>query len=699
MKVTLKSPNTQEGTSSAGESLSVSTVASATADTLSPHVSGGATKRVVRSLEEKKNNEQDQAIFAVPRSVDQSEDEDNASICSAVSLMSASSADSIAVRARKRGRRSGKTDDVETPTAKRKLRSSTRARDEGDSDTSLLTKSTTRAKESLPSLDELASEMKAQPTADLGACIAESLEAVEKVAERSKSLKGNFVHTLRIATRTVKVAADVIALRALGYGSEKLEAENAALRSRLSNMEESLKSVTRDLEDLRRQNQSGAAQRTVPVAPQTTIISIEEIGILLDQRLAAFRAELFPDRAIRPPFLGRTPAANSPVVNCTAESTTIGAKQNRKKNPRNKENTVNVLHSDNEHRCDQSVSEGLLTSIPSMEVRVDQNQNQTQTWSQVAGRNKRMRQHVGSSRVVPAVQRNPGGLPKTETKPPRIPKTAAITVTVPVGSNTTYSAVMAAVKQRVKLADIGVTNIRQKRAATGGIIIEVPGTDADPKADKLADVMRNALSDFTDVRIARPMKTGEMRVMDLDESITQEDIAVAVAEAGGCLVADVKVGHIRLPSHRLGTAWVKCPIVALSKIATIPTGRIVIGAWHSARVKILKARPLQCYKCLRTGHVKAQCPSEEDRSGRCYACGQPGHAARACLETTFTCPVCSDYGIPADHRLGSKKCNPPKTKRNRVNQGPSTTTTACVSHKHQDTESPEEAMEAQNSIS
>lgn len=342
-----------------------------------------------------------------------------------------------------------------------------------------------------------------------------------------------------------------------------------------------------------------------------------------------------------------------------------------------------------------SSSAGQLTKKPPLEKSLD---NQTPAWSQIAASNKRTAQPIGTRRGPVTQAQNKSSLQKAKSKPPRVPKTAAITVTIPAGSSSTYAAVMAAAKQRVRLADIGVTNIRQKRAVTGGIIIEIPGIDADSKADDLAGKMRTALCDFADVRIARPIKTGEMRVMDLDESITPEDIAVAVAEAGGCSATDVKVGQIRLSFRSLGTAWVKCPLTAIRKIAATTTARITIGAWHSARVKILKARPLQCYKCLKMGHVKAQCPNEEDRSGRCYACGQPGHIARACPGTTFTCPVCSDYGLPAGHRLGSKNCTPPKTKRNRVRQGPVSKHTESVTYPGPDQQGPEEAMEDQNSI-
>lgn len=44
--------------------------------------------------------------------------------------------------------------------------------------------------------------------------------------------------------------------------------------------------------------------------------------------------------------------------------------------------------------------------------------------------------------------------------------------------------------------------------------------------------------------------------------------------------------------------------------------------WTVVKVELLKARPLQCFKCWEVGHLKSQCSSRIDRSGLCYRCGQ-----------------------------------------------------------------------------
>ncbi|XP_072930547.1 uncharacterized protein [Epargyreus clarus] len=147
--------------------------------------------------------------------------------------------------------------------------------------------------------------------------------------------------------------------------------------------------------------------------------------------------------------------------------------------------------------------------------------------------------------------------------------------------------------------------------------------------------------------------------MDLDDSITQGDVADAVASAGGCSASDVKVGEIRKGHSSLGTAWVRCPLVAIKKLAI--EKRVRVG-WVSARVEVLSARPLQCFCCLEIGHARHQCTSSIDRSALCYVCGEANRKASQCVAQTPKCMVCAESGCKADHRLGGKDCRPPKKK-------------------------------------
>lgn len=104
----------------------------------------------------------------------------------------------------------------------------------------------------------------------------------------------------------------------------------------------------------------------------------------------------------------------------------------------------------------------------------------------------------------------------------------------------------------------------------------------------------------------------------------------------------------------MGTVWVRCPLTTANQLSA--KGHLKIG-WALVRVELLENRPLQCYRCLEGGHVRARCPNNTDRSGNCYRCGQDGDMAKDCMAPVL-CVVCKDRGLPSNHRMGGKACAP-----------------------------------------
>jgi len=49
------------------------------------------------------------------------------------------------------------------------------------------------------------------------------------------------------------------------------------------------------------------------------------------------------------------------------------------------------------------------------------------------------------------------------------------------------------IRSNIKLADFGITSLKPKKAAGGGILFEIPGQESGPKADKLAEALRALL--------------------------------------------------------------------------------------------------------------------------------------------------------------------------------------------------------------
>ncbi|XP_039312408.1 uncharacterized protein LOC120359335 [Solenopsis invicta] len=217
--------------------------------------------------------------------------------------------------------------------------------------------------------------------------------------------------------------------------------------------------------------------------------------------------------------------------------------------------------------------------------------------------------------------------PTTKTPPPSKPKgkkerkggkvrPAAVVLTVPPKkiNDLPYAEVMKAARSKVDLAALEIDHLRMRRAVTGGIILELPGEESAPKADRLAEKLVAALGE-SGVRVSRPVPTAEVRVSGFDDSITAAEVAAAITVAGGCAAADILVNGLRPGVGGLRGAWARVPKAAALKAAK--SGRLRVG-WTMARVELLEARPMQCHRCLEVGHVRNKCPSEVDRSGLCY---------------------------------------------------------------------------------
>ncbi|KAF9412052.1 hypothetical protein HW555_009330 [Spodoptera exigua] len=284
------------------------------------------------------------------------------------------------------------------------------------------------------------------------------------------------------------------------------------------------------------------------------------------------------------------------------------------------------------------------------------NSQDTTTWSLVVGsKAKRASAPQPMVSFASAAQSKP--LNKPSVKLPKVPTSAAITVRVREGSNVGLGEVLAEARRRISLSEFGITSdsCREKRAADGGIVFMISGENSSAKADRLASRMREVLGEF-DVQIGRPTKFAEARVMDLNDAVTPEEVAVAIARAGGCSTEEIKIGEIRRPPLSLGHVWVRGPLVAMKKLAS--DKRMPLG-WTSVRVEVLEPRRMMCYRCFESGHVRRMCTSSVDRSSQCYACGG-AHKAREYISPILKCPVCSDQGRPSNHRLGGKNCQPQK---------------------------------------
>ncbi|XP_068619338.1 uncharacterized protein [Battus philenor] len=516
--------------------------------------------------------------------------------------------------------------------------------------------SRTRSKKGLPSQEQLAREMRA--CADPRQYAEANLPAIEKMTDRSSNLKGTYVRSLRLVARNVKAALEEMSRRTASDSTvEKLEQENAELRSHLSSLSAKVESLTVELRRVRSAT-TEQAKAAAPPPPQArpapvsrTSASTEEglmhrIGALIESKLAAFEAKLFPDRAIRPPLAAsRTgprptqsavpPEPLAPPQPPQGPPASQPPRPRRSGRPRRKTAPPPVPE-----------LPPVTAPLPAASATTTQG-----TWIEVA------RKPRTASRPAPSPSAKPPAAPRSRgtKKAKRAPTTAAVTVTLPEGSSSTYAEVVRAAKAKIRLADLGIEALRQKRAVTGALLLEISGEDCGPKVDDLAANMREVLRDVA-VKISRPVKTSEIRLRDLDDAVSPGEVAEAVAEAGGCSVDDVKVGDVH---------------------ALVNAGSVRVG-WGSVRVAPLEPRPMHYFRCLEKGQVGTRCPNSVNRSTQCFACGESRHKARECVSSALKCPLCSDLGLPSNHRLG-KRCGltPGKGRRSKKSP-PATTSTAAA---------------------
>jgi hypothetical protein len=275
------------------------------------------------------------------------------------------------------------------------------------------------------------------------------------------------------------------------------------------------------------------------------------------------------------------------------------------------------------------------------------------------GRNPRV-EESGTPRTLKGPPLPPFGKgPKKGTDPlkatkRRVKRTAAVVVSGP-GS---YAKAMALARQKISLEEFGIAGIKVRPAFSRGLILEIPGERADAQASYLASSMKMAfegVEELKDVRIAVPTQMSSLRLSSVEDSITDEEIRIFVAEAGGCSPKEILLGKWFALQGRLWNIVVQCPSRAAIRI-TESGAKVKIG-WSFVRAVLLKKSILTCYRCLMRGHTQQRCPSAKDYSRCCKNCGKERHKAAECRAPAH-CPVCAEKRRDFHHRMGSEACPP-----------------------------------------
>lgn len=486
---------------------------------------------------------------------------------------------------------------------------------------------------------------KAQTATTIGDKAASNLLAVREVAQRSGHLKGEFIKFLNVATTNIKVALEELTTRTQTEEMAQLKADNARLNQCVANLRMEMAQMIKEMRNVRREN----AQRRENVAGERAPQGAQGFDIIL-QRLAAIEERLPPAARLRPPLAAdrarevtRAPSVEAAPMQAAplqdAPSRSAPAQAASKKETR--------------------VSRVAKKAAPPKEAPAQTpSTSADNAWTTVGKGGK------PSPQAKKKGKRGKRGGKSKRTPRLTAPKTAAVVIMLPqseLEKGVTYASVINKARQRVDLASLGLeTGVDMVGTATGAKLLQVSGEDRSRKADALADSIREVLArDVEGVIVSRPVMCAEMRIRGLDDTVTVEEVAAAIAGKTNCALDAVKVGKIRTNARGSGTVWVRCPIEAAKSLGA--EGRLLVG-WSAARVELLQPKRLRCFRCLEPGHTQTWCRSPVDRSGECYRCGQLGHKADSC-SAAVRCSVCAAAGKPAEHRVGGKSCVTPKKKK------------------------------------
>lgn len=568
---------------------------------------------------------------------------------------------------------------------KRKATKKISSEEDMDAEPSMLLSSDSRDKsrrsKNAPKMDDELERLRHMPTADVNTEVLDHIQEVQTVAQNSGNLKGTYIRKLNCAAVTLTAAITTLTKRSGGsediswlkQHNAKLEQEVMQLKQDVKRLTAALtrqsgKSFTSNIGSAVQHNTAGGQHPNVEELPPVLRPPIQgQRKVITDTPHAFFSAqereidELITRRIND--LLDQRQRLHDGNVGNLHSTTTTKPRMNKAKRPadlatnpervtRGTDTAGNTtMTGDPTVTPADNIAEGLLTTeYPPLTP-----------WTQVLGRKKQRRERI--RREQSKTRSQPQQLnqrQRSATRTPRMPrrrqpKTAAVAISSR-DNRKPYAEILREAKSKIDLKQLGIEDTRIRRAITGGIIIEISGDQHSQKADVLANTLRQAFTNADDVTISRPAKRAELRLSGLDDSITPEDVRIALADVGNCSSHDIKTGNVRITSRGLGTIWVQCPLSAALLI--VAQERIRLG-WTSVRATLLKQRPMQCFRCFERGHVKQHCTNPVDRSNRCYNYGSTAHQAKDC-RYLMKCPICADLGLPARHKVGGEACHPPK---------------------------------------
>lgn len=125
-----------------------------------------------------------------------------------------------------------------------------------------------------------------------------------------------------------------------------------------------------------------------------------------------------------------------------------------------------------------------------------------------------------------------------------------------------YAKVLAAARDSIPLAEVGVKALKMRKAMIGGVVLELSEDQKGEKGAALAAQLTLIL-DPSKVRVAAPFRAAEATVVGTDISATKEEIRRRRVAARW----RTSKGEVRSARNGLGSVWMRGPAGAVRKLA------------------------------------------------------------------------------------------------------------------------------------
>ncbi|XP_045453560.1 uncharacterized protein LOC123662808 [Melitaea cinxia] len=356
----------------------------------------------------------------------------------------------------------------------------------------------------------------------------EGLAVILEVARKSGNLKGEFVSKLKRSATDLSEVVDALASRTEADEVRRLRAENRRFKMEVKAMKAELKAMPRGFAEAKSEAAANAAAAAAAAAnasvagpPATLPVAdiLEEfkhsltcsLGDMMNVRLAQIEEKLPPAPSVRPQLGAGGPRRPETAATTSAAPFTVARE----------ETWATVVKRGKGKRKGKRKSSA-PPSTPAGEGRT------AAPAAKPAGK-LAAASSVRQAAKPTAKPSKPSGRRAANVKAKfKAPKTAAVVVQLQptaIEKGQTYDSIFRSAEDTVKLEELGIERILFRHTATGARMLEIPGSDKEEKADRLASRLREALTDVATV--VRPVNTTKRKRREVDDCASDDSDCVS----------------------------------------------------------------------------------------------------------------------------------------------------------------------------